>query len=174
MKRVTLTLLPSDGRATHFVVLTWVALAGLAVLLLSAVAEYRTLELRLAEMSARDRDLSSLPSSAAPAEPELARAELLTGHAAVRFADWNATFAALGSALPAGVTVERVSLNARTGKGEAVVRMTRVADATRAAERLNSGKVPGASAVRRCDQSAARADAPVRCEIEIAWRGGAR
>jgi hypothetical protein len=107
-----------------------------------------------------------------PADSELLRAEHLSGHAKVRFTDWNATFGSLGSALPPGVTVERVSLNARTGKGEAIVRMSRVADATRVAERLNAGHPLGKSFVRRCDQAGARGEASVRCEIELIWRRG--
>lgn len=171
MRRLALTLPPVNDRSPLLVALAWTSFAALFVALLIAASEYRSLERRLAELGAQERQLAVRPSER-PAEVEVAKAEYLSWHAAVRFADWNETFASLSKALPPGMSVERLSLNARTGKGEAFVRMSRVADATRVTERLSAGDSSSSAALRRCDQAGARADAPIRCEIELAWKRG--
>jgi hypothetical protein len=172
VKRVVLSFPPAGDRAPGLVGLAWTAFAALSILVLIAAGEHRSLERHLAEIGAKERLLTEMKPHSPLADSELLRAEHLSGHANVRFADWNATFGSLGGALPPGVTAERVSLNARTGKGEAIVRMSRVADAPRVAERLNVGHPLSKSVVRRCDQSGARGEAPVRCEIELVWRRG--
>ena len=48
--------------------------------------------------------------------------------------------ASLAEAVPRGATIERVTLNARTGRGDATVRVGRVEDVSRTVESLESAR----------------------------------
>lgn len=152
------------------VAFAWAGFAALLCIAIVEAGEARLLDRRLAELGLQERQAARSQPRDQASESELTRAEYLSNHAAVRLADWNSTFALLARAMPSGTTVERLSLNAKSGRGEAIVRTPRVADATWMVEKLSVGQFPGSTTVRRCDQGSARSDAPMRCEIELSWR----
>jgi hypothetical protein len=170
MKRIELALDDSPSKGRLPAIVGWAVFGALAFALLTELQEGFALDRGLAEMRSTAGTSASARVAERPSLSDLARLEHLTGHAAVRLADWNGAFSELSRALPLGVTVERIALNARTGKGEATVRAARANDASRAAEAISSRAGAGALAISRCDQSGARDGALIRCELHLNWR----
>lgn len=169
MRRIVLPLEP-HGKPPRFVVIAaWTLCVGLSAALLLEARLNRALEAQLAEMRGPGGDVAQQGHAATAIESQ--RLQLLSGHAALRFADWGSTFNALAASLPPGATVERVSLNARSGKAEVLVRLSKVADAAQTAESLSGQGAIRSPAVRRCDLGPTSAPdaASVRCEFEMAW-----
>jgi hypothetical protein len=171
MREVVLPISGEGATRRALVIGIWTAVCALIVVSTyqaSRLADARSALTLVPEVS-RAKSSANGAGKMNPSQAELELAGVVEAHALARFAGWNDAFANLAAALPTGVVIERLTLNAKSGRGDATVRVARVEEVSRTVEALEATPNFSAATARRCEQTRARDQTGMRCELGFAW-----
>ena len=169
MRPIVLSISRERTGLKKVVIGIWIAVGALALFATYQGREVAAAKAALLQPEILAAKTSTAGALATPTSAELALERVIRAHAEVRFASWSDAMASLAEAVPRGATIERVTLNAKTGRGDATVRVGRVEDVSRTVEALESARNFSAAAARRCEQGRARDQLGMRCELGFNW-----
>jgi len=169
MKPIALSISDEKTGRRNLVIGIWIAVGALVL-----YATYQGRELAAAKAALLQPEIgvakALIPGAfPTPTSAEFELERVIRAHAEVRFASWSDAMTSLAEALPRGVTIERVTLNAKTGRGDATVRVGRVEEVSRTVEALERARNFSAAATRRCEQGRSRDQLGMRCELGFNW-----